>query len=151
MRDLCSAIKPEHVAAGVVHPDGAARLQRDGGVPPQLEIEFDHGMGGSEGALDVAVAVSQHGRFGRTARLEFAGRVRRGEKNRQRLDLDRDQIGCILGHVGVLREHRGDRLPDIAYAPASQDGLSIGQQRLRRGIAKIDRRNVGRILAGPYR
>ena len=130
MRDLCSAIKPEHVAAGVVNADGAARLQRDGGVSPQVEIELDHRMGSSEGALDIAVAVSQHGRFGRAARLEFAGSVRRGEKHRQRLDLDRDEIGRILGDVGVLRKHGGDRLPDIAYAAASQDRLPIGQQRL---------------------
>ena len=130
MRDLCGAIKPEHVAAGVVHPDGAARLQRDGGVSPQVEIEFDHRMGSSEGALDIAIAVSQHGRFGRAARLEFAGSVRRGEKHRQRLDLDPDEIGCILGDVGILREHCGHRFTDIAHALASQDRLPIGQQRL---------------------
>ena len=98
-----------------------------------------------------ASAAAEHGGFGRAARLEFAGSVRGGEQHRQRLDLDIDEIGCILGHVGVLCKNGGDRLTDIAYAAAGQHGLSIGQQRLRRGIAKIDRRDIGRILAGPYR
>ena len=68
------------------------------------------------------------------------------EHDRQFLDVERDQIGGVLGEIGIGREHRGDRLADIAHAVLRQDGLAIGLEALDPGQAEIDRRNVGDIV-----
>ena len=48
----------------------------------------------------------------------------------QRLDLERDLFGRVLRPIGILREHDGDRLADIAHARPRQQRLPIGNERL---------------------
>ena len=62
-----------------------------------------------------------------------------------------DQIGGVLGEIGVGREHRCDRLADIAHALLRQDGLAVRRQPFELGQAEIDRRNVGDVVEGPHR
>jgi len=151
VRDLGGTIEPQHVAAGIMDADSAARLHRHGGVPSDLEIELDHRMGRGKRAFDIAEAVSQHRGLSRPSRLEFAGSIGRREQRRQCLDFDRDEIGGILGDVAILREHRGDRLADIAHNRLRQDRLAVRQQCLGRRVAEIDRWHAGDIGAGPDR
>ena len=87
-----------------------------------------------------------------SASVEMSGREaarrRRGvEQRRQLVGLDRDQIGGVLGEIRVGREHRRDRLADIAQPVPRQQRLAIGAQRLAGRVAKIDRRQIGDVLA----
>ena len=90
-------------------------------------------------------------RLGRAAVLELAGRIAGVEHDRQFLDLDRDQVGGVLGEVGIVGKHRRDRLADIAHPLARQEGLAVGRQPLDPGQPEIDRRHVGDVVAGPDR
>src|SRR6266853_1756387 len=102
--DVCSSDLFEHVTGGVVEADGSAGLQGHPGMTADGEIEFDHRMGGGECRIDVAKAVAHGERRGVAAVVEFAGRIGCGHERRQRLDLDLDEIGGILGDIGVVGE-----------------------------------------------
>ena len=95
--------------------------------------------------FDVAVLLANKRWLGRAARLELAGRGIGGEQDRQFLDRDLDQLGGVLGDIGIVREHRRDRLADIAHELSRQNGLAIGCKALDAGQAKVDGRDVGDI------
>ena len=153
MRHLGGAVQFEHVMGGVVEADGAAGLHRHAGMTADGEIEFDHRMGGGERRVDVAKAVAHGERRGAAAVVEFAGRVARGHERRQRLDLDLDEIGRIFGKIGILGEYRRHGVADITHPAYSQHRLTIGFDLIgrARGVAEIDRRDVGDVGAGPHR
>ena len=142
VRHLGGAVQLQHVMGGVVETDGAARLQRHPGMAADGEVELDHRMGGGERRIDVAVAVAHGQRRGAAAVVEFAGRVARGQERRQRLDLDLDEIGGILGDIGILGEHRRDGIAHIAHPAPRQHRLAIGLDLFgrARGVAEVDRR-----------
>ena len=142
VRDLGGAVKLQHVVGGVVAGDRAAGLERNAGMAPDREIELDHGMRLAKRRGDIAVGLFHDRRLGRAAVLEFPGRGSGIEDDRQFLDLDGNEIGCILRQIGIGREHRRDRLADIAHALPGQDRLAIGRQALDAGQAEVDRRNV---------
>ena len=146
VRHLGGAVQLQHVAGGVVEADGAAGLHRHAGMAADGEIELDHRMGRGERGVDVAEAVAHDERRGVAAVVELAGRVARGQERRQRLDLDLDEIGRILGDIGVLGEHGGDGVADIAHAADRQHRLAIGFDLVgrARGVAEIDRRECRR-------
>ena len=145
VRHLGGAIKLQHVAGGVVARDGAARLQRHAGMPPDGKIEFDDDSGVAKRRREIAIGLFHDRRLGRTAVLEFPRRCAGVEDDRQFFDRDGDEIGRVLRHVGVDRKHRRDRLADIAHALPGQNRLAIGRQAFNAGQAEIDRRNLGDI------
>ncbi len=53
----------------------------------------------------------------------------RCDHDRQRLVLDLDQVGRVLGDVSVLRNHEGDRLAHVAHHLGSQAalGAAVGE------------------------
>ena len=69
----------------------------------------------------------------------------------QSLDLDRHQIGGVLGGIGIGRENDGDRLADIAHAAGGEDRLPVRIEAFDAGEAEIDRRNAGDIGRRPDR
>ena len=97
-------------------------------VAPSRDRLDQQGMGSREGALDVAVACSQHGGFVEGRAGSNSGRARATDaeqQHRQRLDLDRDAIGRILGHVGVCATTTATGSPSAVsvYAAPRQDGF----------------------------
>ena len=85
-------------------------------MPADREIELDDRVRAREGGVDVAIALADERGLAVEPGRELAGRRGRIEQHRQRLDLDLHQLGRILGEIGVVGEHRGDRLADIAHA-----------------------------------
>jgi hypothetical protein len=151
VRHLGGAVEFEHVAGGVEAGERAARLERDGAVPADLEIDLDDRIGGGEGGLDIPVAGAQCERLGRQAGRKTARRAAGVEQRRHRLGLDRDEIGGVLGEVRIGGKHCRDRLADVAQPLAGEQRLAVGAQRLDRRVAKIDRRQTGEVGRGPHR
>ena len=90
-------------------------------------------MRGGEGRVHVAIAFAHDGGFGRMAGVELAGRRIGREQFGQHLDLDRHQIGGVLGDIRIGREHHGDRLADIAHAVRAQGSAGDKVRALRCG------------------
>ena len=114
MRHLGRAIQLQHVARGVEAGQRAARLQRRAAVPADRQVERDDGMSRGESGIDLAIAGAHHQRLGRQPGGKPARRRLGIEHRHQFLGLDDNEIGRVLGEVGVGREHRRDRLADIA-------------------------------------
>ena len=83
--------------------------------------------------------------------LEFARRAIGREHGCERLDVERDLLGGVLGLIGIVREHDRDRLADIAHARSRQQRLAIGNERLDAIVAEVDRRQIGDVVDGPDR
>ena len=149
MRHLGRAVKLEHIARGVEAGEGAARLQRRAAVPADRQVERDDRMRCGEGGINLAIAGAHHQRLGREAGGKGAWRCLGVEQWRQFVGLDRDQIGCVLGEVRVGREHRGDRLTDIAQAVLREQRLPVGPQSLAGRVPKVDRRQIGDVGPRP--
>jgi hypothetical protein len=104
-----------------------------------------------KGSVEIAVAFGDHSGLGIASWREFARRRGRIEARCQPLDHRCDEVGDVLGHIGVGGEHRRDRLADIAHVPVRQDRLTIRlqpQPRHRRH-AKADRGNIDDVFRGP--
>jgi hypothetical protein len=149
MRHLGGTVHLEDVAGGIVAPDGTAVLDRHPGMPADVEGQLDHGMRAAESIFHIAIVLFDGRGVGRSAGLELAGRRVGREQRRQLLDLDHDEVGRVLGEVGVGGEHGGDRLAHVAHAIPRQDRLPIGDEPLDTRQAKVDRRNVGDITRRP--
>ena len=113
VRHLGGAVHFQH--AIVLARDGAACFQRHAAVPADRKIEFDDGVRGAEGRVHVAGFLFDDGGLGGAFLVERAGRRCGIENDRQRLDIERDQIGGVLGDVWIGGEHRRHRLADIAH------------------------------------
>ncbi len=103
------------------------------------------------GGIDVAISLAHDRGFGRSARFEFAGLLVRMQNCRQFLDVESDELGCILGEIRIVGENGRHRLADIAHPAAGEEPLAIGLQPLDAAETKIDRRNVGNIGGRPHR
>ena len=146
------AVQFENVARGVVAAERAARLQRHARVAAGRKVELDDGVRGAQRRFDVAVAVAQQRGLAAAAGLELAGRIACRQHDRQRLDLDLDQLGRVLGQIRILREHGGHRIPDIAHAAARQRRLAKRLERLGGFVGtEIDRREIRDVGIGPHR
>ena len=94
---------------------------------------------------------------GRVPDRRRAGRDRiRGRRHGgQRLVVDLDQLGGVLGLVERLGHHEGDRIADIAHPVAGQHGCGATKPGARRGAcaaragADAERRHLG-IVAGQH-
>ncbi len=151
MRHLGGAVEAQHVEPRIVSADRAARFHRHRRMPAELQIEFDHRVRVGERAIHIAVAMAEHRRRGGVSLVELGRRIRRRQQDRQRIDLEANEIRRILSHVGIGGKHRRNRLADVTHSLARQHGLTVAQQRLGGGIAKIDRRDVADVRAGPHR
>ena len=151
MRHLGGAVHLQTITAGVVASDRAARLERHAAVPADRELELDHRVGLAERLIEIAVAFADRRRLARDAGSELARRRGGTDDRRQLLDLERHQLGGVLCEIGVLGEHAGDRLADVADELAREDRLTVGLQPRDPGHAEIDRRHLGDIRAGPHR
>ncbi len=122
------------------------------GMAADRKVELDHRVGRGERGVDVAVAVVHDEGRGVAGIVEFAGRIARRQKRRQRCDLDLDEVRRVLGDIRVLGEHGGDGVADIAHAVDRQHRLAIGLDLVgrARGVAEIDRGNAGDVGAGPH-
>ncbi len=151
MRHLGGAVQFEDAARGVVAADGAARLQRHAGMPADGKLELDDVGGVAEYRIDVAIALADHRRFAAMAGREFGRCGVRVEQRRQFFDLDRDQIGRVLGDIMIGGKDRGDRIADIAHAVFGENRLAVRIERRNAALAKIDRRHLGNVGCGPHR
>ncbi len=98
-------------------------------------------MRGGKSRRHVAIAFAHDRGFGRMAGAKFAGRRVGREQFGQTLNLDRHQVGGVLGGIGVAGEHHRDRLADIAHAFGGEDRLTVRLEPFDAGEAEIDRRN----------
>ena len=151
MRHLGSTMQFGNAARGIVAPDRGARFQRHAGVPPDGEFKLDDMRGAAEHGVDVAIALANDRCFAAMARQELHRRRLRIEKRRQFLDLHGDQIGRVLGDVGIVGEDGRYRIADKAHAVSGQYRLAIGIKRRNAAFAKIDRRHLGDVGCGPHR
>ena len=62
-----------------------------------------------------------------------------------------DEVGGILGDVGIDGEHGGDGLADIAHPVGREHGLAVRLQPFDAAFAEIDRRHLGDVGGGPHR
>ena len=151
VRHLGGAVHLHDVVRGIVARNRAARFQRNAGMAPDRQIQLHHGVSAAKRGRDIAVRLFHERCLGRTAVLELAGRRAGVEDDRQFVDRDRDEIGSVLRHIGIGREHRRNRIADIAHPPRGQDRLTVGCQSFDAGQPEIDRRDVGNVGECPDR
>jgi hypothetical protein len=149
--DLRRAPDRDATGVAVVGGDERTRLQRHGAVALHAELLADDHVDVVE-HRHVAVRdghavdhVRPHPLVQqRRALLHGLDRV---EHDRQRVGLDVDRGRGVLGHVGVVGHHEGDRLADVAHAVA-------GERRLQRVLAALGREqadgdaHVGHVVGG---
>ena len=143
----------ERVVARVPVGDHAAPLERRRVRPAEVEALAEDVRGPGERSVHVAgleldvreVVVAevlvQHRRVRCQCRLRI-------EHHRQRLVLDVDQLGRVLGEVAGGRDHGRDRLADVAHAVDRQHAPDAGLRLRPRGDRRRERRQVEQILAG---
>ncbi len=151
MGHLGRAVQLKQVAGGVVAADCTPCLQGHAGMAADGKLELDHDRRGAKHLVDIAVALADDRRLGVAAAGELPRLVGRRHHDRQFLDLDRDQIGGVLGHVGVGRKHRRHRIADVAHLVGCEHRLAVRRQRRDAALAEIDRRHVGDVGRGPHR
>ena len=151
VRHLGSAVQLQHVADGIVASDRAARFQRHAGVAADGNVDRDHGVGGAERLLDVAVALFDDHRLGGESRFELTGFDIGRHHRRQFFEIGDDVLGGVLGLIGIFREHHRDRLAHIAHPAARHQRLAKGDELLHAVVAEVDRRQVGDVRNGPGR
>ena len=106
----------------------------------QIELDDMHAAS-RERRLDVAVAFADD----RRSRSSVPGRTRparaaASSTGGKLLDVELDQIGGVLGEIGVVGEHHGDRLADIAHAVASPARTG---DRARAPSSPVRRKSIG--------
>ena len=151
VRHLGGAVQLEDVARHIIAAECAAGLQRHAGMAADHELELDSDGRAAKNRVDVAVALADDRHLGVAAGRELAGRVLGSEQDGQLLDLDGDEIGGVLRHIGIAREHRGDGLADVTHHVGGQHRLAVGIERGNAALAEIDRRHVRDVVSGPDR
>ena len=121
------------------------------------QLALDHEVGGGECGVDVAgleAAAHEHvvGRL-LVDHRGAAGSARRArvDDRRQRIAVEDDEVGGVLGEVAVGGDDRGDRLAVEADPVAGEErlgGLDVGAQR--RPRPQLAARDLG-IVAGHHR
>ncbi len=113
-----------------MHADHAAAFHRRRRVAVVMEAALELVRGARERGIDVALADGEGadqvgGEFVVDHRCARAQRRFRVDHRRQRIEIEADQLGGVLGGVAALRQDHGDRLADVA-------DLVVGEQRLLR-------------------
>ncbi len=120
-------------------------------MPAHRQFQLHGYRGRGEGGLDVAIGFADDGGLAAVRRVEGADGIGRRHDDRQRLQLDEDQLLRIFGNIRVLGEDHRHRLADIAHHALRQDGLTIGFEFREPHLPEADRRNARHIGAGPDR
>ena len=149
MRHLGRAVEFEYIADRVVAGNRTAGFQRNAGMPADRQRRADNGVSGTECRSDVAIAFVDDRGLCRPSRFELAGRVGGMQNCRQFFDVQPDELGRILGEIGIVGEHGSNRFADVAHAVGREQPLAIGFETLDPAQAKLDRRNVGNVGGGP--
>src|SRR5215471_2281287 len=111
-------------------------------MAPDGEIQFNYRCGVFERRGDVAVTLATNGWLRAQARREFTGRPRSIDDGLELVDIDRHQFGSIFRDVGIVGEHRRDRLSDIAHMIFGKHGLP---KRLELGIWSLPKVDWGQV------
>jgi len=120
-------------------------------MPADGELDFDHVGRVAEHRVDIAITLADDRRFAGMARRKL-GRAACASSSGGSSSISAvDQIGGVLGDIGIDGEHCGDRIADIAHAVCRQHRLAIGIERRDRALAEIDRRHFGDVGGGPHR
>ncbi len=151
VRHLGGAVQFENVAGRVIATDCATGLERHAGMAADRKLELDHQRRGAQHRVDIAVALANDRHLGVASGGELAGLGLGGEQDRQLLDRHGDEIGGVLRHIGVVREHGGDRLADVTHLVGRQHRLAEGVERGNASLAEVDRRYVRDVGRGPDR
>ena len=120
-------------------------------MPADGELERHDDRGRAQRRVHVAVALADDRHLGAAAGRELGRLGLRGQQHGQLLDLHADEVGSVLGGIGIAREHRRHRLADIAHAPAREHGLAVGLERRDAALAEIDGRQIRNVGRGPHR
>ena len=123
-RHLCRRVEGQRPPAGVELGQIAAVLHGRRRLPADAEAIFDHNRRIRQGRLGIASdELPRRDDVGagllmeQRAILESRFRVRHV---RQRVQIQGDQAGGVFGEIAVFRDHRHDRLADIAHLAARQ-------------------------------
>ena len=92
-------------------------------MAPDHQIELYDDVRFGKGGFEVAIPLADDIGFAVVAGCELARRIFGGQQDRQFLDPDIDEVGGILGKIGILGEDGSDRLSDIAHSLARQRWL----------------------------
>ena len=150
VRDFRRAMQFEQVAGRVVARNRAAGFQGHCRVPADRDVGLDNGVGTAKGSVEIAVSLLDDHRLSRKP-VDLDRLVVSRHHRRQFVELEDDAVGGIFRPIGIVGEHHGDRLADIAHAAARQQRLPVRHELLDPVVAEIDRRQIGEILAGPDR
>ena len=116
VRVLRGEVQCEEVVAGVVLGDSAARLDRHRDEAGDPKTRAHHAVSGGERAVDVACGAREpHQRLRRVPRLEH--RI-------ERLVVDFDELGAVLGERACLGDDGRHRLPNVQHFVACEDGMA---------------------------
>ena len=138
---LAADIEGPVPALGVVAGDRRARLHRvdDDAVVAQHQAGDMGGAGKGGGDLVAVAIVEIEPDIGRDLVVEQRGigrrRGARGGHRRQRVDVDFDQFGGVLGGGNGQGDHRGDRFADMAHLAGGERVMRRGQHR--RAVAVV--------------
>ena len=145
MRRLRARPHRQHVGRGIVAGEHRARLDRHAAaaVLPDLILENVRGIG--ESCIDVAISKLERGQHigaerGVRPRRAVLDRVAAVADRRQRVVMNGDRGGGILGDVASVSDHYRDRLADIIDFGARQRVL--GAQRRDRRIGQQHRHRL---------
>ena len=141
----------EDVARGIVATDGTAPFERHAGMAADRQFEFDDDRRRAQDRVDVAITLADDAHLGAAAGRELSRLGVGGEQDRQLIDLEGDEVGRVLGHVGIVGKDGGDRLADVSHLPARQHRLAVGLERGNSSLAKVDRRHVRNVGRRPDR
>ena len=127
-------------------------FQRHAGMAADRELELDDRGCAAKHRIDVAVALPDHGRLRCCGRARIRPARRSASSSGGSSSISSvDEIGRVFGDIGIVGEHGGDRLADIAHLSMRQHRLAIRLERRNPSLAEIDRRHVGDIGRGPDR
>jgi len=145
------AMQLEDVARRIIAPDRTARLERHAGMASDRQFELNDHRCCAQDCVNVAVALTNDTYLGGAAGEEFDGLSLSSEQDRQFLDFERDKLGRVFRHIGIIGENRSDRLAHIPHLFGCEHRLAIGFQRGNSPLTEIDRRHVGYVGCGPHR
>ena len=77
-------------------------------MPTDSQFKLNDLVRGPEPGVEVAVSLADNRWLGVDARRKFPGRLVGREDYRQVLDLDGDEVGCVLGEIRVLGKNGRD-------------------------------------------
>ena len=102
----------------------------------------------------VTVLLHDDGRLAQAVRIyrrHERHRVRGGVQARYGIfDIAKNELGGVFGKVGIVREHNGNGIADVADIIPGEHMLPVAFETGDARHAEIDRRNIGHLLRRPH-